>query len=149
MNKITREQIITEILDILTEIKLENLGLPKDIVEFIRSIPTEEVKNKLEPIQLENYIGWIGQILKSDSGIFAYYDIDSDQIQEAYKKIRKFVIYWPSKNIDFFPDDIFDNVVNEIFNILIPILKNVFNKSGSDFLLRHIHVNSFRFLKKT
>lgn len=118
MNKITREQIITEILDILTEIKLENLGLPKDIVEFIRSIPTEEVKNKLEPIQLENYIGWIGQILKSDSGIFAYYDIDSDQIQEAYKKIRKFVIYWPSKNIDFFPDDIFDNVVNEIFNIL-------------------------------
>ena len=118
MNKITREQIITEILDILTEIKLENLGLPKDIIEFIRSIPTEEVNNKLEPIQLENYIGWIGQILKSDSGIFAYYDIDSSQIQEAYKKIRKFVVYWPSKNIDFFPDDIFDDVVTEIFNIL-------------------------------
>ena len=118
MNKITREQIITEILDILTEIKLENLGLPKDIVEFVRSIPTEEVKNKLEPIQLENYIAWIGQVLKSDYGIFAYYDIDSSQIQEAYKKIRKFVVYWPSKNIDFFPDDIFDDVVTEIFNIL-------------------------------
>ena len=50
---ILRKQIIAETLRVLTEIKLEQMGFPQEIVDRIREIPAASVSEKLKPIEFE------------------------------------------------------------------------------------------------
>ena len=119
LQNVTRQEILTETLRVLNEIKLENLGFPQEIIDSIRTIPAKEVREKLKPIEFENYVGWIGQLLKSPAGFLSY----ADYLNMYGEEIKKFVVIAPIKSPDnekFYdiPDEILSKVVGEINDTL-------------------------------
>ena len=70
---ILRKQIIAETLRVLTEIKLEQMGFPQEIVARIRAVPAVSVRGNLKPIEFERYIAWVGSVLKSDRAGSLYF----------------------------------------------------------------------------
>ena len=85
---ILRKQIIAETLRVLTEIKLEQMGFPQEIVARIRAIPAASVSEKLKPIEFERYIAWVGSVLKSDraGSLYLVYPM-----REAYNQVNSLV----------------------------------------------------------
>lgn len=119
LQNVTRQEILTETLRVLNEIKLENLGFPQEIIDSIRTIPAKEVREKLKPIEFENYVGWIGQLLKSPAGFLPY----ADYLNMYREEIKKFVLIAPIKSpdnekFDDIPQEMLSKVVGEINDTL-------------------------------
>lgn len=112
LQDVTRQEILTETLRVLNEIKLENLGFPQEIIDSIRTIPAKEVREELKPIEFENYVGWIGQLLKSPSGYLPY----SDYLNMYREEIKKFVLIAPIKSPD---NEKFDDIPEEMLSKIV------------------------------
>lgn len=128
LQNVTRQEILTETLRVLNEIKLENLGFPQEIIDSIRTIPAKEVREKLKPIEFENYVGWIGQLLKSPAGFLPY----ADYLNMYREEIKKFVIIAPIKSPD---NEKFDDIPQEILSKVIGEINDTLAEPRSTFMV--------------
>jgi len=128
LQNVTRQEILTETLRVLNEIKLENLGFPQEIIDSIRTIPAKEVREKLKPIEFENYVGWIGQLLKSPAGFLSY----ADYLNMYREEIKKFVIIAPIKSPD---NEKFDDIPQEILSKVVGEINDTLAEPRSTFMV--------------
>jgi hypothetical protein len=127
LQDVTRQEILTETLRVLNEIKLENLGFPQEIIDSIRTIPAKEVREELKPIEFENYVGWIGQLLKSPSG----YLPGADYLNMYREEIKKFVLIVPIKSPD---NEKFDNIPEEMLSKVVGEITDALAVTHSTFM---------------
>jgi len=128
LQNVTRQEILTETLRVLNEIKLENLGFPQEIIDSIRTIPAKEVREKLKPIEFENYVGWIGQLLKSPAGFLSY----ADYLNMYGEEIKKFVIIAPIKSPD---NEKFDDIPQEMLSKVVGEINDTLAEPRSTFMV--------------
>ena len=128
LQNVTRQEILTETLRVLNEIKLENLGFPQEIIDSIRTIPAKEVREKLKPIEFENYVGWIGQLLKSPAGFLPY----ADYLNMYGEEIKKFVIIAPIKSPD---NEKFDDIPQEMLSKVVGEINDTLAEPRSTFMV--------------